>query len=81
MIILSFCFNDITKSTIKMLECINIGDSSYSESRLKIDYGIDCKSTQYKAWFYLIVLPILLIIGFLYPVFIIFNLYYYHWKK
>ena len=50
MIILSFFFNDIAKSTIKMLECINIGDFYYSESRLQIDYSIDCNNTQYKTY-------------------------------
>ena len=48
LIIISFCYRDITESTISMLECLNFGDETFDEFRLKTNYSINCKETEYK---------------------------------
>ena len=47
-IVLSFCYKDITEASIRMFECINVKDEFEEEFRLTSDYGVDCKSTTYK---------------------------------
>ena len=64
-----------------MLECLNFGDESFNEYRLKTNYAINCESTEYKTWILVVVMPILLMIVICYPLYIIASLLYYKRKK
>eukprot|EP00828_Plagiopyla_frontata_P018571 TRINITY_DN23813_c0_g1_i2.p1 TRINITY_DN23813_c0_g1~~TRINITY_DN23813_c0_g1_i2.p1 ORF type:complete len:219 (-),score=29.89 TRINITY_DN23813_c0_g1_i2:28-684(-) len=67
-IILSFCYKDITEAAIRMFECINVKDENQEEFRLTSDYGVDCQSFSYKVWKFGVATPLIIIVGFMYPI-------------
>ncbi len=66
-IILSFTYKDIIESSIKVFECINYGDENYEQNRLIKDNSVRCSGHNYKTWSIVIALPILLVVGIVYP--------------
>ena len=43
-IIISFCFKDLTETSIKLTGCINVNDKYSEKLRLIYDYSIDCST-------------------------------------
>ena len=66
-IILSFCYKDITEAAIRMFECINVKDEYSEEFRLTSDYGVDCESFSYKIWKFGVATPLIIVVGFMFP--------------
>ena len=67
----------MSSAALNLLECINIGDDEIHEFRLISDFGINCRSLNYYTWVMVGALPLLIIIGFGFPILIYLIL----WKK
>ena len=74
-IIVSYCYKDITETAIKMFECLNFGDDSLQVLRLSQDLSVSCTDDLYKIWVYYVALPILILIGFCFPLLALIHMY------
>ena len=78
--ILLFCYSDIMKVCLEMVQFLNIGDSSNVDYRLVADRTVIFESDEYIYWFFRLDLPLIFIYGILFPC-IIFGYLIYKYKK
>lgn len=68
-------FKDITESAIHIIECINIGDDIRQDFRLFKDYDVKCYDITYKKWRDILGVPIIVLVGIVFPLTLIIILY------
>lgn len=68
------CFADISKMTLSMFGCVDLGDGQTSKRVLFIDFRVDCDSEYHKMWIKKLASPILIFFLFCYPLYVIINI-------
>ena len=69
------CYADISKMTLAMFGCVEIGDGITYTSVLFTDFRIDCNGEYHKMWIKKLASPVLIFFLFFYPIYIILSIW------
>lgn len=79
--ILILCFPDIIKVILSMFACQNFGDDNNIDNRLVSDYSVHCDSETHKLWTYFFGVPFLILMGIVFPGYVLINMWWAYYKK
>ena len=68
------CYADISKMTLSMFGCVEIGDGQISKKVLFTDFRIDCDGEYHKTWIKKLSSPVLVFFLVFYPIYIILSI-------
>ena len=57
-IIFTFVYTDVNKSSISLYKCVNVGDEFLTEKRLIEDLSVDCSTSNHYKWIFFGAIPI-----------------------